>query len=505
MIPIENQENLENIVSHAPIGICILDAGTLISEIVNDKFLEVAGKPREAIAGKFYWDSFAEVREAYEPALNKVIRDGEAFHANEAELMLIRNGKEEMVFVNFVYSPIKDKQGKVTKVAVWVLENTAQVIARHKIEETNTELQKAQQDLRKTFLQLEESETALRLAIDAANFGTWYIHSVTRAFITDARLRELFGYFPDENITIEDAVARITDEYREFVATALEKAIYLGGDYDVTYPVIGFHDRQLRWLRAIGNLKADPSGEFSAFTGVVMDVTEKMLDEQRKNTFIGMVSHELKTPLTSLKAIIQVASGKLKKSEDSFLTGAMEKAGIQLKRMSDMINGFLNVSRLESGKMPIRKQRFNLGLLLTGIIEETNLVTATHFLNLETCDNIEVYADPDQISSVITNLINNALKYSPKSKYIHVSCKAGNDQVTVSVRDEGIGIKAEDQERIFERYQRVETGQTQQISGFGIGLYLSSEIIKGHNGTIWVESKSKEGSTFYFSLPLKQD
>src|SRR3954469_15298143 len=114
---LEKQEDLQNVVLNAPIGICILDAATLTGEIVNDSFLEVAGKPAEAIIGKFYWDAFAEAREYYEGALNSVVAEGVPYYANEVELMLIRHGKEEMVFVTFVYSPIKNKHGKVTKVA----------------------------------------------------------------------------------------------------------------------------------------------------------------------------------------------------------------------------------------------------------------------------------------------------------------------------------------------------------------------------------------------------
>src|ERR1700712_902591 len=114
-------------VIHAPIGICILNADTLVAEIVNDKFLEVAGKPYEAIFGRFYWDAFAEARSYYEAALTEVVQTGEAYYADEVELMLIRHGREETIFVTFVYSPIEDDAGKVSKIAVWVLENTKQV------------------------------------------------------------------------------------------------------------------------------------------------------------------------------------------------------------------------------------------------------------------------------------------------------------------------------------------------------------------------------------------
>ncbi|WP_179414291.1 PAS domain S-box protein [Mucilaginibacter sp. E4BP6] len=494
---------------------------------------------------------------------------------------------------------------------------------------TNDELAFVNQQLREAQQKVEEGQTALRLAIDAADFGTWFIHSVTREFITNVRLKELFGYYPDEDLSIEQALAQITDEYRGYVATKLENAIYHNGDYDVTYPVIGLHDNRLRWLRAIGNLKADPSGAFSAFTGVVMDITDQYLaaqkveraeeslrmavdaaglgtyyinatdrifypsptlkkffgfnpneevpyeaainqihpdyrekaadmveaaftkgerfdmeypvigyhdgnirwvrgigtmqhydgkdfftgvlhditenkqDEMRKNDFIGMVSHELKTPLTSLNAIVQVANAKLKNSDDQFLAGAMNKANIQVKRMSAMINGFLNISRLESGKILIEKSDFDIEELVREITEEQELSVTSHYISLTECAPITVYADRDKINSVISNLINNAVKYSAKDTAISISCTVNKNEVTISVRDEGIGIKPTDADKIFDRYYRVESNNTRHISGFGIGLYLSAEIIQHHGGRIWLESEPGKGSTFYFTLPLK--
>src|ERR1700712_5486734 len=127
-------ENLHNMVLHAPIGICVLNAGTLVAEIVNDKFLEVAGKPKEAISGQFYWDAFAEARPYYETALAGVVKTGEAYYADEVELMLIRHGREENIYVTFVYAAIKNTERKIVKIAIWVLENTRQVAERQKVE-----------------------------------------------------------------------------------------------------------------------------------------------------------------------------------------------------------------------------------------------------------------------------------------------------------------------------------------------------------------------------------
>jgi len=215
-----------------------------------------------------------------------------------------------------------------------------------------------------------------------------------------------------------------------------------------------------------------------------------------------MVSHELKTPLTSLTAIVQLANSKLVNSEDSFLVNAMRKANQQVKKMSTMINGFLNISRLESGKIHIDKQDFDMEVLIADVIDDANLTTGTHLIRFEKCQPTLVNADRDKISSVISNYISNAIKYSPKEKPVIVDCYVKGGQVIVSVKDEGMGINAEDLAKIFDRYYRVETNRTRHISGFGIGLYLSAEIIERHKGKVWAESETGKGSTFYFSLPL---
>ena len=243
-------------------------------------------------------------------------------------------------------------------------------------------------------------------------------------------------------------------------------------------------------------------GEVEAVAGTTRDVTERYQDEQRKSDFIGMVSHELKTPLTSLSAILQVSDAKLKDSEDQFLSTAMKKANVQVKRMSTMINGFLNVSRLESGKITMEKSRFNIEELIREVIEEMKLSSIGHYINLTQCPATEIYADRDKINSVISNLISNAVKYSGKDTTVQVGCSLNDKEIIISVGDEGVGIKPDDAAKIFDRYYRVESSNTQHISGFGIGLYLSAEIVQRHDGRIWVDSEPGKGSTFYFSLPV---
>jgi signal transduction histidine kinase len=246
----------------------------------------------------------------------------------------------------------------------------------------------------------------------------------------------------------------------------------------------------------------DNQGNIIGASKISRDISEQKRDEQRKNDFIGMVSHELKTPLTSLTAILQVLQAKMSKSEETFIPGALERANVQVKKMAKLINGFLNVSRLESGKFMIVKEKFKLDELLDEIISETELTLAQHVIHFDNCDSVQVYADRDKIGSVVSNLMSNAIKYSPGSGIVDVRCRVEGRRAIVSIQDYGMGVKRHEREKLFDRYYRVQGGSANLISGFGIGLYLSAEIIRHHDGEIWVESEYGHGSTFYFSLPL---
>src|SRR6478735_1174757 len=167
------EQNIRNMILEAPVGISLLDASTLVSEIVNDSFIGIAGKPYEAIAGKFYWDTFAEARAYHEESLQKVVKEGIPFYANEVELMLVRHGKEETVFVTFVYAPIKNTNGEVNKVAVWVLDNTQQVMARQEIQ---------------------KGIDKLNVVIAASELGTFELNLVTDIVECSNRFYQIFGY-----------------------------------------------------------------------------------------------------------------------------------------------------------------------------------------------------------------------------------------------------------------------------------------------------------------------
>lgn len=243
-------------------------------------------------------------------------------------------------------------------------------------------------------------------------------------------------------------------------------------------------------------------GEVEAVAGTTRDITEIKENEQRKNDFISMVSHELKTPLTSVISFVQVAQKRANQSNDKIAGDMLERAGKQLGKMTRMINGFLNVSRLESGRIQIDHQHFDLAVLLDEVQQDIASTTSSHKIVFEPVKETWVNADREKIEQVFNNLITNAVKYSPPGSAVHVAFDVVDNKVQVSVRDEGMGINKEDLPRLFERFYRVKETETNHIAGFGIGLYICSEIVKRHGGEIWVESQPGKGSTFYFTLPV---
>lgn len=286
------------------------------------------------------------------------------------------------------------------------------------------------------------------------------------------------------------------DRYLNNYLSAFEKRIPFSGEFRLLNK-----DGEYVWLLANGTPRFHTDDTFAGYISTSVDISELKKDELRKNDFIGMVSHELKTPLTAISGFVQVLQSRAKKNDDNYALLALNRAYNQVKKMTAMINGFLNVSRLESGKLLIEKSHFQLDELLRELIDESDIVQFSHEINLTIKEPISIYADRDKIGSVISNLMSNAIKYSAANTKIDVKCEISGNKAIVSVTDKGIGIDAEDLEKLFDRYYRV--GKHHTVSGFGIGLYLSAEIVERHSGKIGVNSKIGEGSTFFFEIPIE--
>lgn len=350
--------------------------------------------------------------------------------------------------------------------------------------------------------ELKKAEESLRMATDSAEMGTFYIELEDIKFTVSSRFKQIFGFEPVDILTYTKALSQIPADYQKVVTEAFKTSIKKGGKFILEFPIIAFNNGKMRWVRAIGKLNNHPDGKASHITGLLHDITEVKQDELRKNDFIGMVSHELKTPLTSLKGYVQLLQERSKIKNDIFAMTALIKVNTQVNKMTILINDFLNVSRFESGKIFLNKEDFMLDNLTHELIEDAKLMISSHKIIHDCPITVPINADREKIGAVISNLLSNAVKYSPHGKTIEIQCKTLGNQAVMSFRDEGIGVNANDIAKLFDRYYRVENKLTKTISGFGIGLYLSAEIIQRHAGKIWVESIPGKGSIFYFSLPL---
>lgn len=223
---------------------------------------------------------------------------------------------------------------------------------------------------------------------------------------------------------------------------------------------------------------------------------------QRKDEFISIASHELKTPVTSLKAFVQILKRKSDESGEHDLMRYLTKMDEQILRLTGLIANLLDVARIQSGKMPFEMKKFDLNACIGDIVEVNSQITKKHRIIVKGSVNKLIYGDEDRICQVLNNLITNAVKYSPKKDTVEIHITNTPDNVLVSVRDFGIGIDKKHQKKIFERFYRVSGSVETTFPGLGIGLYISSEIIRRHGGKLYVESTKGKGSTFSFTLPF---
>jgi two-component system sensor histidine kinase VicK len=466
----------------AALGIAWFNGPEQVIQAVNQPLLKIWGRTSDDVLGRPHREARPELED--QPVfdlLDAVYRTGVPKVNTELRLFLKNGDTLREVYVNSVYSPIIDAEGKVTGVLATVDDVTDRVKERR---------------------QREMLQEQLRITIESAELGTWYFDSKTNDLVASARVKELFGFDADETMTLDQAIAQIQEDYRDAVIAAIDATVQRNRPYDIEYPVIGYHDGVVRWVKAFGQQYYAGDGSAPQFSGVLIDITSRKNEENRKNDFIAIVSHELKTPLTTAKGYTQLLRGKAQKADDVFLSNSLLKVEQQIEKMTLLIKSFLDVARLEAGKIQLHKQPFEMNELLTEVIVEAKSLTKSHEIVIKNTEVVTINADRDKIAQVISNLLSNAIKYSPKGKIVEITCTCHNDYLHLKVRDEGMGVKPQDQARLFERFYRVENNQTLTISGFGIGLYLCAEIIQMHNGQIGVESQVGEGSTFYFTLPL---
>ncbi len=246
-------------------------------------------------------------------------------------------------------------------------------------------------------------------------------------------------------------------------------------------------------------------GERIGIIAVVRDITKLRELEQAKSDFVSTVSHELRTPLTSIKAYTAtLRRGDVQFDEDTrqeFLRVIEDETD----RLARLVSDILDVSRIESGRLELKKRDFDLAALTRIVIGKLEGHSSRHAIRLHAPPSLDpVCADPDKIEQVIMNLVDNAIKYSPSGGEVTVSLEQGRHRAEFRVTDRGVGIPPEHLPYIFDKFHRVDNRATREIYGTGLGLYVSKSIIEAHGGNIWVESEPGAGSTFHFTLPLAQ-
>lgn len=473
----KSEARFRYMIHKAPVAIGVLHGEEFIIESANDKILEVWGKT-SSIIGLPLSTALPEIdNQPFLGLLSNVYHTGNPFYANEIPAMLEHNGELKEIFFNVVYQPITNLNGKVGDILVVASDVTEQVNARKQVEKSETYF--------KQLADLVPSKISNALPNGEVTFFNkqWLDFSG----MTFEDLRD-FGYHqmlhPDEIQAFQSGLAKAAATGTTYMSEMRFKD--LQGEYI--------------WHLNIASPVLDENGNINMWVGSTTNIQPLKEEEQRKNDFIAMVSHELKTPLTSLTGYIQLLNKKAEKGENLFSKHVFEQSLKQLRNMTSMINGFLNVSRLESNKLHIEKSEFELLELWNELATENKLLHPSHEIVFDPAKKGILYADRNKIIQVINNLISNAVKYSDHGKAVRVSCEWKSDGLNISIKDNGFGIPPEELTRLFERYYRVEK-QTVNISGFGIGLYLCYEIIKAHQGKIWVESIQGSGSTFHFKIP----
>jgi two-component system CheB/CheR fusion protein len=264
------------------------------------------------------------------------------------------------------------------------------------------------------------------------------------------------------------------------------------------------HDGEYRWILAHGVPRYTNSESFIGYIGTCIDIHDRIELEKQKDDFMGIASHELKTPVTSIKAYAQILHERFKKANDEASASMLGRLDNQIDKLTSLINTLLDVARIQSGQMEYDVTRFEIRPFVEEVVDEIQRTSSKHkiTLDIQMPDGATLSADKGRVGQVLNNLLSNAIKYSSEGTAIMVSAKLASNYFIFSVKDLGVGIEKSMQEKIFERFYRVAENSGNRVSGLGLGLFISSRIVRQQGGKIWVQSEPNKGSTFYFSLPV---
>ena len=484
-----SEEKFKLLVLQAPVAICVVRGKDYLIETMNEGMREFWDKSFEQALNKPAFAVLPELRDqGIKELLDNVYNTGKRCVVQELSINLLRNGKLENVFLKFIYEPLREADGSISGVMALAHEITEQVLARRKIEESE-----------KNFRQLAELTPDKISNADADGNAVYF----------NKKWLEYTGLSFDQ---LKDRAWHRTvhpDDLENY-KTAWQQAHTTGGDVETELRLLN-KNGEYKWHLSRTSTLRDENGKITRWIIANTEIQKLKEDEQRKSEFLKMVSHELKTPVTSIKGYVQFLSKMLSQEHEKLfhslpLRSSLQRIESQVGRLARLVNEMLDLTRVEDNKLELHKEFFNLNDLVAEAVQDILFSISTHQITISDNQRFFVMGDKDRIGQVIINFITNAIKYSPTRDTIEVLIEeAGDNGVRVSVKDYGIGIMQADQQKIFQRFYRVEGENEQRFGGFGIGLFIAGEIIKRHSGFIAVKSEPGKGSIFSFTLPCEKE
>ena len=352
------------------------------------------------------------------------------------------------------------------------------------------------------FREVVEEKEELEHIIESVYAGLMMANKAGKILQMNASARTMFGiersdvlgrpYFEViDDPKVKDIIARSLDANEEDAE-------------EVTLNVSGIGERiyQVQTALVRSESEQQPIGSVSIFN----DITEIRNVERMKTAFVSTVSHELRTPLTAIKGFVSTLLADTEGYYDR--DTQLEFYGIidmECDRLTRLISDLLNVSRIEAGRaLDLNPKPTQVSNLIDKVVSMQMSYTDKHTFELDVDEDLQtVVADEDKVDQILTNLTNNAIKYSPKGCVITISAHNDGNGIVVGIADQGMGIPKEHLPKIFDRFHRVDNRDTREVGGTGIGLYLVKHLVEAHGGKIWVESEVGKGSNFLFTLPEK--
>lgn len=473
----KSEQRLKSFISKAPIAFAILTGREMTIEVANDMVLKIWGKTSSVI-GMPLAEALPELKgQPYLDILDDSFSSGLTYIGDTAHVLLDTNGIINDHYFDFIYEPLKNEEGKSESIIVIANEVTDRIRKKDKLESLNRQFE---------------------IALQAGQLGSYNLDLITGKMECSDTCKENYGLAKEGDYTFDDLIQTILPEHRALVHEQIEIAIKTKSPYHAEY-LIRWPDGSQHWMNASGLPMYDAEGNATHMIGVTGDVTKRKNYEAQKDDFLGIASHELKTPITSLKGTIQLLEMLKNKAADNTIPKLIDMCSFSIKKITTLVDDLLNMHRISVGQLELEKENFSLAKMLESCCHDFK-ISGRYNLKIVGDADVMVFADEQRIEQVVINFINNAIKYAPSSKNIEIIIEEIVDNIKINVRDYGEGMSEEVQLHVFDRYYRA-NHEGKKYSGLGLGLYISSEIIKRHGGKIGVDSTLGKGSNFWFTIP----